>query len=230
VFTAFSGSHQDAIRKGLKRQKECPADYWQMPYLPVDPRDVGRNHDQIIRFNSQSGKGGAAFILEHYYGVSLPKRMQKDFGPKVIGASDRLGKGLSPAEVYELFSETYVNIKTPLALVSYQEHETSADSTSVVAAVTHHGADVSITGEGSGPIDAFCQGLSMYLGVEFEITQYSQHATESGQRSKAMSYVEITLRDRTHYGAGLSGHIGTSSLRAVVSAVNRALVSSSAIL
>ncbi|MCL2708039.1 MAG: 2-isopropylmalate synthase, partial [Defluviitaleaceae bacterium] len=225
VYTSFSGGHQDAIHKGMKRMKERNGT-WEVPYLPIDPRDVGRSFDPVIRFNSQSGKGGAAFILEHNYGITVPKKMQGDFGPKVIEACDANGNEMTPDEVYGLFKETYINLSNPVLLEKYSE--SSGEPASIKAVLSVGGETAEVAGEGGGMVDAFCNALSGFLSFGFEIKNYSQHAMESGNRSRAITYVEIESETasgkKTYFGAGLSGDIGASSLRAVVSAVNKALI------
>ncbi|MDR1664635.1 MAG: 2-isopropylmalate synthase, partial [Clostridiales bacterium] len=220
VFTAFSGSHQDAISKGMKRMRERQG-IWAVPYLPIDPRDVGRSYDPIIRFNSQSGKGGAAFILEYAFGIQMPKRVQQDFGPVVINASDARSSELNAEDLYQLFKATYVNIETPVKLLGYQE--VSGEPATVTARITYKDDEVTIKGEGDGLVDAFCKSLSDYLNISFEIINYSQHSMERGNKSRAITFVEFLSGGKTYYGAGMSGNIGTSSLRAVVSAVNKVL-------
>lgn len=223
VYTAFSGSHQDAISKGIRRMKEQTG-CWAVPYLPIDPRDVGRSYDPIIRFNSQSGRSGAAYILENNFGIVLPKRMQQDFGPIVIDASDMQSRELPPAEIYELFMATYVNVDKPIQLLTYQEKING--TTQVTARIMHQGVEKSISGEGNGLVDAFCHALSGYLALPFEIMKYNEHSMEYGSKSRAITYMEIMANRRICFGAGVSSNISTSSLRAVVSAVNKYLIKS----
>jgi 2-isopropylmalate synthase len=226
VYTAFSGSHQDAINKALKRMK-TQSGIWAVPYLPIDPMDVGRSYDPIIRFNSQSGKGGAAFILEHHFHMQLPKRMQRDFGPVVIDASDRLGRELSPEELYTLFKDTYVIIGQPFTLLEFREQTGEASASALSAKMEHmienESKHIIIEGNGSGLVDAYSKALSEYAGLPFEIVDYSQHAMEHGNQSRAVTYIEITAGDRVFFGAGMSRNVGMSSLRAVASAVNKAI-------
>jgi 2-isopropylmalate synthase len=219
VYTAFSGSHQDAIRKGMARMAERPG-VWEVPYLPIDPKDVGRSYDPIIRINSQSGRGGVAYILESRYGVMLPKPMQKDFGPAVTAVSDARGAELQPEEIYELFKETYINITSPVELANYSETR-EGDTSRLKAVIKIEGNEKTVSGEGNGVVDAFCRALTAETGVAFEITNYSEHSLEYGSKSRAITYMEIAVGDKTYFGAGVSGNIITSSLRAVVSALNR---------
>jgi 2-isopropylmalate synthase len=221
VYTAFSGSHQDAINKGFARRKTQPDGLWAIPYLPIDPRDVGRDYAPIVRFNSQSGRGGAAFILEQSFGIVLPKRMKEDFGPIVIAASDASGKGFTPEDIYQLFKATYINLSSPLELVRFREM--GDEPTRVEAVLKGNGGETTITGEGGGLVEAFRNALAAHIGRDFEIVYYNEHSMEHGAKSKAITYIEISANGKTYFGAGVSGNISLSSLRAVVSAVNKLL-------
>ncbi|MDR1530778.1 MAG: 2-isopropylmalate synthase [Clostridiales bacterium] len=224
VYTAFSGSHQDAINKGLNRLKSHP-DRWEVPYLPIDPMDVGRSYDPIIRINSQSGKGGVAYILERHYGLQIPKKMRQHFGEVVTGVSDAQSKELLPDELYTLFRKEYVNIEKPLQLLSYTE--LPDDETMVEAKILLNGSERVIRGVGNGFISAFCNAV-MPETLEFEIKYYSEHSLEYGSKSRAITYMEISVDGTLVYGAGISSSISTSSLRAIVSAVNKALAAKEA--
>ena len=222
VFTAFSGSHQDAIKKGMDALPPDKA-RWEVPYLPIDPMDVGRSYAPIIRINSQSGKGGVAYILETFFGLRLPRDMQPDFSKIVTAVSDNSHKELLPEELYQLFRKEYVNLEAPLNLLSYTEKTNG--KTSVASLMTVRGEEQEITGEGEGIIDAFAYSLQSALGIRFEIVDYSEHSTEYGQKSRAITYV--CIKDDTGrrvFGAGLSSSISKSSLKAVVSAVNKMLM------
>ncbi len=221
VFTAFSGSHQDAINKGMARMKEN-TDIWAVPYLPIDPMDVGRNYDPIIRINSQSGKGGVAFILEQNYGLQIPKTMQQDFSLVVNKVSDSENKELLPEEIYELFKTTYINIENPISLVKYVEE--TQENTFVRSVILLNGSEESISGHGSGIMDGFCKGLIEKLDKKFDITSYSEHSLEYGATSRAITYVKINDEvGKSYFGAGVSSNIVESSLKAIVSAVNNML-------
>ncbi|MDR1540054.1 MAG: 2-isopropylmalate synthase [Clostridiales bacterium] len=221
VYTAFSGSHQDAINKGMQKMKTHP-DLWAVPYLTIDPKDVGRTYDPIIRINSQSGKGGVAYILENSYGIKMPKSMQQHFGAVATQVSDEGSKELLPEELYKLFDKEYVNIEAPICLVKY--NETANGETSVDAKITDRGEPRLISGIGDGILDAFCKGIRSNLGVDFEIISYSEHSLEYSSKSRAITYVEISdASGRKFFGAGISSSISKSSLRAVVSAVNKIL-------
>jgi 2-isopropylmalate synthase len=220
VYTAFSGSHQDAINKGLARMKERP-EVWAVPYLPIDPKDVGRSYDPVIRINSQSGKGGVAYILEQTYGIQMPRGMQKHFGALVTELSDQNGKELLPEEIFAYFKEEYVR-KTPMNLLRYNE-KTNGE-TRIEARLLINGEEKDIVGTGNGIMDAFCKALGAEIGFAFEINEYREHSLEYSSRSRAITYVEISdHNDRKQYGAGVSSSISKSSLRAVVSAVNKML-------
>jgi len=223
VFTAFSGSHQDAIKKGLAKMKEHP-ERWEVPYLPIDPKDVGRSYDPIIRINSQSGKGGVAFILETNFGLFLPKSFQKDFGAICTKVSDQRQSELLPSEIFKLFDDTYVNVHEPYELKGYREDSTDDNHVTVEAKIRKGNEILEISGTGNGLLDAFCDGLSKKVGEKLSITTYHEHAMQSGSDSAAITYVEFAIHDKEKYlGAGISSSVSKSSLRAVVSAVNRML-------
>ena len=223
VFTAFSGSHQDAIKKGMLRMKDHP-EYWEVPYLPIDPKDVGRSYDPIIRINSQSGKGGVAFILETNFGLYLPKSFQRDFGAICTKYSDVRQSELLPSEIFKLFDDTYVNIAAPYTLKTYREESTDDNHVFVTATLQKGDSIIEISGNGNGLLDAFCDGLAKTIDHEITITTYQEHAMQSGSDSAAITYVEIALQDKEKYlGAGISSSVTKSSLRGVISAVNRML-------
>ena len=223
VYTAFSGSHQDAIKKGMARGKEHP-EYWEVPYLPIDPADVGRSYDPIIRINSQSGKGGVAYILEQNFGLILPKNLQKDFGPMVTKVSDANNKELLPQELYDLFMEEYVNRMEPLKLLHYSESIRGTDQSSIEAEMMYSGRNVSIHGEGNGIISAFCKAIERLLGIAVEVVNYSEHSLEYGSKSRAITYIQMHCDGKDYYGAGISSNITKSSLRAIVTAINKILI------
>lgn len=222
VYTAFSGSHQDAIRKGMERMKEHP-DRWEVPYLPIDPKDVGRNYDPIVRINSQSGKGGVAFILEQNFGLYLPKALQQDFSYVTTSMSDRSHKDLTPQEIYEAFKEKYVDIRTPIELTSYKETGVvGSEEVAIEANLNYFGQPIVINGKGNGIIDAFCHAIEKHFDIVMEIIDYREHSMEYGTKARAISYVQIADNEGgIYFGAGTSSNIIKSSLRAVVSAANK---------
>src|SRR6202789_1182126 len=222
VFTAFSGSHQDAIQKGLAARAEGAI--WDVPYLPLDPSDLGRSYDSIIRVNSQSGKGGVAYLLERDYQLVMPRRLQIEFSQVVQAAADITGKELTSQELWDLFSQEYL---TPRAPFVYRSHQLSAstdgaDSERLSLQVERDGRMETRLGQGSGPIDAMVAAI----GLPFDVLSYEEHSRGQGSAAMAVSYIEITTRSRrTLFGAGMHSNIITASLLAILSAVNRAIAS-----
>lgn len=223
VYTAFSGSHQDAIKKGMARMKEHP-DRWEVPYLPIDPADVGRSYDPIIRINSQSGKGGVAYVLEQNYGLQLPKKMQQHLGGIVTDVSDRLSAELTPKDVYDLFYKTYV-LTEPLALSWYEEApQKSGSDVTLRCSLRERAHEFEAEGQGNGTISALCHLLEERYGIWIEVSSYSEHSLGLGTRSKAITYIEAKDgQGKPHYGAGISSNVTKSSLRAIVSVANQIL-------
>ncbi|MCR8659365.1 2-isopropylmalate synthase [Paenibacillus endoradicis] len=221
VFTAFSGSHQDAIAKGMKWREEENRQYWSVPYLPIDPLDIGRQYEgDIIRINSQSGKGGIGYLLQQNYGLDLPQQMRENFGYKVKDISDRLNKEIMPEEIYDIFKTEYVNIKTPIEFVNY--HFTKSDDFQTVVQVIKNNETLELTGTGDGRLDAISNALQTDLGISFSNLTYKEHALDVGSKSQAVSYIGITAADGTMYwGCGIHVDIMTSSVKALVSAVNK---------
>ncbi len=222
VYTAFSGSHQDAIKKGMAVVARDTS--WKVPYLPIDPVDVGRSYDPIIRINSQSGKGGVAYILEQRYGLQLPRGVQQAFSQIVTRASDQRHKELVGDEIRDLFYESYVNLMAPIKLNHYREEVLGENEVRITAAVQISDREAILTAVGNGLLDAFANALQEALHRPIDIANYHEHALTSGTQSKAITYVQ--LKDETgriQIGAGISSSISKSSLRAVVSAVNRML-------
>ena len=224
VFAAFSGSHQDAIAKGMSWRKEKNIDQWTVPYLPIDPHDVGREYDaDVIRINSQSGKGGIGFILQTQFGYDLPKKMREDFGYKVKSVSDHLHKELKPDEVYDIFKKEYLNKATYVNAT--QEHYTQLEGDRISAKVTASvgGSEAQVyEGEGNGRLDAVANALRKAIGFEFTLETYQEHAIERKTNSEAVSYVSISKGDKTYWGAGRHSDIIVSSIRALLSAINNA--------
>ena len=220
VFTAFSGSHQDAIKKGLAAR--APEDLWDVPYLPIDPSDLGRSYDSIIRVNSQSGKGGVAYLLERDYQLVMPRRLQIEFSQVVQAAADTTGKELTSQEIWDLFNAEYLQPRRPLIYKTHQLAASTdgADSERLTIHVEREGRPETLLGQGSGPIDAVVKAI----GLDFDVLSYEEHSRGTGSAAQAISYIEITTRARhTLFGAGMHPNIITASLLAVFSAVNRAV-------
>ncbi|WP_354674257.1 2-isopropylmalate synthase [Cupriavidus alkaliphilus] len=218
VFTAFSGSHQDAIRKGFAQQQ--PGAIWEVPYLPIDPADLGRSYDAVIRVNSQSGKGGMAYLLEQVHGLYLPRRLQIEFGRAVQAMTDDTGLEASAGDLYGLFQREYLAREAPLRYVSHQLATDSTGATVITVQMERDGQPCSVRGSGNGPIDAFIDALELPVRV----MDYHEHAMNAGADARAACYVEVRLGDSpTGFGAGIDANLVTASLRAVLSGVNRHL-------
>ena len=226
VFAAFSGSHQDAIAKGMKwRGEEGHDPHWSVPYLPIDPMDIGRQYDgDIIRINSQSGKGGIGFLLEQKYGISLPPKFREVVGYAVKDVSDKQHRELSPDDVYDIFRGQFVNVTSPLKVADVHYTRSDESFTADVTAMLG-GEKKVVSGEGNGRLNAVTNALKALLGVDFSVISYSEQALEQGSRSKAMSYIEIRTQDGTlAWGAGTHTDIILSSVYALVSAINRGVL------
>ena len=224
VFAAFSGSHQDAIAKGMKWREEHTCRYWTVPYLPIDPIDVGREYEtDVIRINSQSGKGGIGYLLEHNFGYILPSKMREHVGYAVKSVSDHSHKELSPAEVLDIFKREYVNITAPLEVVDCH-FVRKGDQIKAMLTVNYNGEEKDISAEGNGRLDAVSNAFKRSLGLSYSNLTYTEHALESGSTSKAVTYVGITDdKGKMHWGAGVHEDIITSSIHALVSAINKKL-------
>lgn len=225
VFTAFSGSHQDAIKKGMNRRAKGGAGaLWDVPYLTIDPKDIGRSYEAIIRINSQSGKGGVAYVLESKFGYDLPKKMHPEVGNLVGAVADRLGKELSPDEILAEFRRGFVNLAAPLALLSFDSDPLGKDRVLVRAEVAWNGDRSVLKGEGNGPISAFVHALLAQGWTEFTLSDYRSHALASGEESSAAAYVSVQTTDgRMVWGCGVDPNIELAGLKALVSAVNRSM-------
>ncbi|WP_199746173.1 2-isopropylmalate synthase [Amycolatopsis sp. WAC 01416] len=229
VFTAFSGSHQDAINKGLDAMKAAadkagaPVDEhpWEVPYLPIDPKDIGRNYEAVIRVNSQSGKGGVAYIMKAEHQLDLPRRLQIEFSKVVQRHTDTEGGEVDPATMWNAFSAEYLELKTPLELVRQHVRDNGDGEYDITATVRVEGDEHEVTGRGNGPIAAFFDALST-VGFDLRLLDYSEHTLSPGDDARAASYIECAISDRVYWGIGIDPSIVTASLRAVVSAVNRA--------
>jgi 2-isopropylmalate synthase len=224
VYTAFSGSHQDAIKKGMDELTRTESRIWEVPYLPIDPHDVGRTYEAVIRVNSQSGKGGVAYILEQDYRLSLPRRLQIEFMQVVQRMAEAAGGEVAPAAIWDAFRKEYLETGGPLELVEHQTRHRSGveEHTTVGAVVRHRGVELSIAGTGNGPIAAFTAALGSSCGLSVSVIDYHEHALGSGSDATAAAYVELEgAEGRTTWGVGLHHDILAASLQAIVSASNR---------
>ena len=226
VFTAFSGSHQDAISKGEAYMKSGATEYWEVPYLPIDPADVGRQYEPVIRINSQSGKGGAAFVMQQSFGYELPKAMHPEFGAMVKAAFDRAGRELQPEEVYEVFRRNYLEIRAPYDLKKYRLHDESGDGDAQVrfeGVLRFGGEDHAVEGAGNGPISAFFHALRSVGVTRYKFVTYRENAVTSGAESQAVSYIHLTAPDGTPaFGVGIDNNISLASIKGIICAINRA--------
>lgn len=227
VFTAFSGSHQDAINKGTQAMKERGGEYWEVPYLPIDPADIGREYEPIVRINSQSGKGGVAFIMDTYFGFKLPKGMHREFADVIQAISEKQGE-VSPDQIMESFREEYLMKKEPIHFrklkVDDLRGETESEfDTRVTVVYTNAGVEKTFEAVGNGPIDAVKRGLQEELNGSIKILDYEEHALQSGSNSQAAAYIHLldVETGRVTYGVGVSSNITRASVRAIFSAVNR---------
>jgi 2-isopropylmalate synthase len=225
VFTAFSGSHQDAISKGFAKQDPTPGAYWEVPYLPIDPKDLGRSYEAIIRYNPQSGKGGMAFLLEQNYGFNLPKEMRVEFAKITQKVVDVQGGELKAEQIYEVFEKEYLARTEPFALEFFRSVENGNDGGPQVhcnAKLRINGEVRELQGHGNGPIDAFVEALREAGIAEIDVKSYSEHSLGAGAEAKAASYIEAQIGNRRLFGAGVDTSIDKASIKAVISALNRA--------
>ena len=225
VFAAFSGSHQDAIAKGMNWRKTHNETIWNVPYLLIDPEDVGRQYDaDVIRINSQSGKGGVAYILEQNYGINMPKTMREDFGYFIKNISDKQHKELLPTEIYQCFKDNYVNVSTPYRLIDFNLHKQNNDLFMGQVHLQFKGKDIIIESQGNGRFDAVNNALKQQFNLDYTNLTYSEHAMEIGATSRAIAYVGITDKhNKTYFGAGIDTDITTASIKALLSAINRTI-------
>jgi 2-isopropylmalate synthase len=229
VYTAFSGSHQDAINKGMKSIKTANSPVWEVPYLPIDPQDVGRTYEAIIRINSQSGKGGIAYILSQDYGINLPRNLQVEFREEIQRITDEEGVELPSRRIHERFLQHYV--EQPTARIKFVDHQTYPAGMEhkgvrvVSAEITDNGEVKRIEGKGTGPIDGFINALSTYLGTELSVADYSEHSLQHGSNASAIAYVEVEHAGGKLFGVGINTNIVAASLEAIVSAANRVIAS-----
>ncbi len=227
VFTAFSGSHQDAINKGTKAMKERNNEYWEVPYLPIDPADIGREYEPIVRINSQSGKGGVAFVMDTYFGFKLPKGMHREFANVIQAISEKQGE-VSPDQIMESFRQEYLMKKEPIHFRKLRVDDLSDEvksefDTKVTVIYTDEGKEKRFEAVGNGPIDAVKRGLQEELNISIKILDYEEHALQSGSNSQAAAYIHLLDAEsgRVTYGVGVSSNITRASVRAIFSAVNR---------
>ncbi|MBV5305069.1 MAG: 2-isopropylmalate synthase [Desulfobulbaceae bacterium] len=230
VYTAFSGSHQDAINKGMNAFDASADGIWAVPYLPIDPRDVGRSYESIIRINSQSGKGGVAWIMDREFGFKMPKEMHPEFGRVIQKVTDREGRELQMEEIWAAFKEEYLSLTRPYGLVSFNVRKQHVDcdeagsSADVEAVINVNGEPKTVTASGNGPLDAFCSALKEGLGCEFTLCGYHEHALTKGSSSKAVAYIETEYPEgRRFWGAGVDTDILVASIKATLSSLNRAV-------
>ena len=225
VFTAFSGSHQDAINKGMHALMERKSEIWQVPYLPIDPSDIGREYEPVVRINSQSGKGGVAFVMDSFFGFKLPRGMHKEFADVIQKIAEKQGE-VAPEQIMEVFREEYLDRKEPYHFRKCKITDfESGDQFTTVSVVTYsdHGETKQFEGVGNGPIDAVKRGLEEELGISIKVLDYSEHALTSGSGAQAASYIHLMDQKtgKVTYGVGISSNITRASLRGIFSAVNR---------
>ncbi|MDA3846594.1 MAG: 2-isopropylmalate synthase [Vallitaleaceae bacterium] len=224
VYTAFSGSHQDAIRKGLKHHEDTKAEYWNVPYLPINPDDIGRQYEPIIRINSQSGKGGVAYILEDSYGYTCPKPMHPELSAPIQKKTDETGKELTPDGIFELFIQNFVNIETPMKLVHFNSSYKDGDENSVTieSVVRVNGTERKIVGLGNGPISAFFHGIQSIGYDGYKLKDYTEHAISGSEDAVAAAYIQLENEaGKKCYGVGTDANINKASIKALISAINR---------
>jgi len=222
VFTAFSGSHQDAIKKGFQAIKKSNDPKWEVPYLPIDPADLGRNYEAVVRINSQSGKGGVAFLLEKDHGVSLPRRLQISLSQKIQKLADESGKEISSSEIWDIFERSYLQ---PINNFSYVKHASSSkqEMHSLELTMNMNDKETIIQGSGNGPIDSFINGLSNEVGVNIKVADYHQSAISSGSDAKAAAYIELENNGETFWGVGIHPNTTRASFDAIIVGLSKLL-------
>ena len=221
VFTSFSGSHQDAIKKAFSARKED--DIWEMPYLPIDPHDLGRSYEAVIRVNSQSGKGGISYLLEAEYGISMPRRLQIEFSQVVQEVTDSTGKEVRAEDIWNIFSDEYLQATSPYGyLAHFLVEDSTRNEVELTTEVMREGTKLKLAGCGNGPIDAFVQALGKAAGENIAVVDYHEHAITRGADAKAVTYIEIKVGEgRAIFGVGIDSNIVTASLKAIQSGLNR---------
>ena len=228
VFTAFSGSHQDAIKKGLNALAKSNNPEWEVPYLPIDPADLGRSYEAVVRINSQSGKGGIAFILEKDHGVSLPRRLQINLSEKVQKVADETGKEVMSRDIWKVFEKNYIAVEGKLELMNYalSSTEDSEGNTSDQVEITLRDQkdEVTLSGVGGGPIEAFVSAVNNHFSTSFTVSDYHQHSVTSGADAKAAAYIELTQEGQNEWGAGIDGNTVKASFQAIVAGLNKLII------
>ena len=224
VFTAFSGSHQDAIKKGFSMRQEN--EFWEMPYLPLDPKDLGRNYDAVIRVNSQSGKGGIAYLLESNYGVVLPRRLQIELSQVVQVLTDESGSEVRAQDIWQLFEQTYIQVKQPYSYVGYHPKHVDENTAQITLTVQHNGEPQQFIGNGNGPISAVLNAFSHIYDQQLEVVSYEERSLGQGANAKAIAVIELVdkVRNISTFGVGVHDNITTASVQAIIACVNRLAV------
>ena len=225
VFTAFSGSHQDAIKKGLNELRNSNQETWEVPYLPIDPKDVGRSYEAVIRINSQSGKGGVAYLLEKDHGLSMPRRLQIEFSQVIQKITDETGKEISASDIWETFQETYFNENGTFKFLEHhinsRANKEGLQEDEIEIKIKKGSETKTIKGSGNGPIDAMIDALSTNLDLDVKIADYHQHAISSGSDAKAVAYSEISYKEQSVWGVGIHQNTVIAGLESVINGLNR---------
>ena len=216
VFTAFSGSHQDAIKKGLSAISQSNNPYWEVPYLPIDPSDLGRTYEAVVRINSQSGKGGIAYILEKDHGVSLPRRLQISLSTKIQKVADETGKELLSHEIWDIFDKNFIQGPNKAELISFELNTIDGGKDSIKVEAKLKQNKLEFSGSGNGPIDAMIQGINEKMGLNLSVTDYHQHSLGTGSDAKAVAYIEVSDGNKTRWGVGIDENTIRASLRAIM--------------
>ena len=216
VFTAFSGSHQDAIKKGLSAISQSNNPYWEVPYLPIDPSDLGRTYEAVVRINSQSGKGGIAYILEKDHGVSLPRRLQISLSAKIQKVADETGKELLSHEIWDIFDKNFIQGPNKAELISFELNTIDGRKDSIKVEAKLKQNKLEFSGSGNGPIDAMIQGINKKIGLNLSVTDYHQHSLGTGSDAKAVAYIEVSDGNKTRWGVGIDENTIRASLRAIM--------------
>ena len=216
VFTAFSGSHQDAIKKGLSAISQSNNPHWEVPYLPIDPSDLGRTYEAVVRINSQSGKGGIAYILEKDHGVSLPRRLQISLSTKIQKVADETGKELLSHEIWDIFDKNFIQGPNKAELISFELNTSDGENDSIKVEAKLNQNKLEFSGSGNGPIDAMIQGINEKMGLNLSVTDYHQHSLGTGSDAKAVAYIEVSDGNKTRWGVGIDENTIRASLRAIM--------------